>query len=46
MITRRTFLGAAAALAGTRLAWGEAPALPLAIDTLTPDGPGFDPQFA
>ncbi|MFL6291772.1 MAG: dipeptidase [Thermoanaerobaculia bacterium] len=46
MITRRTFLGAAAALAGTRLAWGGEPALPLAIDTLTPDGPGFDPRAA
>jgi membrane dipeptidase len=46
MITRRTFLGAAAALATARLAWSEEPPLPLAIDTLTPDGPYFDPREA
>ena len=46
MITRRTFLGAAAALAATRLAWSDEPPLPLAIDTLTPDGPFFDPREA
>lgn len=46
MITRRAFLGAAAALAASRLAWSDEPPLPLAIDTLTPDGPYFDPREA
>src|SRR5689334_25281367 len=46
MITRRTFLGAAAALAAARPAWSEEPPPPLAIDTLTPDGPDFDPRQA
>lgn len=46
MITRRAFLGAAAALAAARLAWSDEPPLPLAIDTLTPDGPYFDPREA
>lgn len=46
MITRRAFLGAAVALAAARPAWSAAPSLPLAIDTLTPDGPFFDPREA
>jgi hypothetical protein len=46
MITRRIFLGAAAALASVRWAWSEEPPLPLAIDTLTPDGPYFNPREA